>query len=38
MRKKNGWGYTMMLILMGIIVICALIVVYYISQFENYRW
>ncbi len=37
MRKKNGWGYTMMLILMGILVICALIVVYYIYQFENIR-
>lgn len=37
MRKKNGWGYTMMLILMGILVICALVVVYYIYMFENIR-
>jgi hypothetical protein len=31
MRKKNGWGLGMMLVLMGILVLFGFIAIYYMS-------
>lgn len=35
MRKKNGWGLSTMLILLGILVIFGIIAVYYIYKVNS---
>ena len=33
MKKKNGWGLGMMLVLMGILVVFGIVAMYYMSIF-----